>query len=164
MWVSVKHRGGFINSIDAAFLETYLEDLLPSISPEVVWITEEGGAKGWDRSYLSRTFENSYQAERKGRQRIHLFNNLWSSEGFVWMCLYLYLQNQRVCNLGARQKGSLLPDQFDWIHTRQKISVWSQKQCGAVDVPVETEVCPATSINWMCLGSQRQQMKYLQPL
>lgn len=106
--------------MDAAFLEIYLEDLLPGISTEVIWITEEGGAEGWDRSYLSRTFENSYQAERNRRQKIHLFNHLWSFADFVWMCLYLYLQNWRVCKLGARQKGSLLPDQFDWIHTREK--------------------------------------------
>lgn len=161
--VSAKYRGGFINSMDTAFLEIYLEDLLPGTSLEVVWITE-GGAEGWGRSYLSRTFETSYQAERNRRQKIHLFNHLWSFAGFVWMCLYLYLQNWRVCKLGARQKGSLLPDQFDWIHTREKISVWLQKQCDTVAVPVETEVCPATSINWMCLGSQHQQMRYLQPL
>lgn len=143
----------FFGNISRRFTAWYL--------PEVVWITEEGGAEGWDRSYLSRTFENSYQPERKTRQKIHLFNHLWSFAGFVWMCLYLYLQNWRVCKLGAKQKGSLLPDQFDWIHTREKIS---QKQCDTVDVPVETEVCPATSLNWMCLGSQCQQMRYLQPL
>lgn len=73
---------------------------------------EEGGAEGWDRSYLSGVFEKSYQAERNRRHKIHSFNHLSSFAG-------------ECANLMPRRNA--LSSQVSWAETTTFILMFQLK-------------------------------------